>query len=496
MGQDIVFARGEYRTGSNDGKLLLAHELVHTVQQQKTGGAGERKIFRQPNKEPEVPTELVPPSIAVPGTDLTLIPGPIAPFLGNQRLLLPSSLRVRNIPTTGSGPTFSLSLSPRHLMGALLGNIDLYTWTRPGTPTDLAIDPDTQARISLVNPIIRYNPSLGILRGSATLSVGSDYPTVLKAPTELDVRFESTALGQFSGSIGLGPLQSHFDLRLHYDTSRLETAVAPVFAPQGGFAGFSQDLQAILSATVPGFRASSASAAIQSLWQSLVAGNIDASQFASRAIRLLGRSIPAGADIEGLRAALSSLANEALHPGFSLRGSLRLFGIPLTGFLAEAPTTVPLDRPLAGAPTAFPLSSFAGGFVLAPPGSITDIAVPALGVTASSFGESSGSSATAAFLPSLGLDAISRGDPLVNQFPVYAYAEISHVRRITDGLDLGVRITAQMSTPELFGPTNPELDPAEALSRSIQDFQSAQGGPPALSTPNLGLTIFGEFSHF
>lgn len=38
IGNDIVFGAGEYRPHSTDGRRLLAHELVHTVQQGGSGG--------------------------------------------------------------------------------------------------------------------------------------------------------------------------------------------------------------------------------------------------------------------------------------------------------------------------------------------------------------------------------------------------------------------------------------------------------------------------
>src|SRR4051794_15274597 len=35
LGNDVVFAHGKFRPGTFQGDLLLAHELVHTLQQQK-----------------------------------------------------------------------------------------------------------------------------------------------------------------------------------------------------------------------------------------------------------------------------------------------------------------------------------------------------------------------------------------------------------------------------------------------------------------------------
>ena len=43
VGNDIAFAPGQYRPGSDEGRALLAHELTHTLQQ--TGGAA--RVQRQ-----------------------------------------------------------------------------------------------------------------------------------------------------------------------------------------------------------------------------------------------------------------------------------------------------------------------------------------------------------------------------------------------------------------------------------------------------------------
>jgi Domain of unknown function (DUF4157) len=40
VGKDVVFGQGQYRPGTQAGRKLLAHELVHTVQQQFAGAAG------------------------------------------------------------------------------------------------------------------------------------------------------------------------------------------------------------------------------------------------------------------------------------------------------------------------------------------------------------------------------------------------------------------------------------------------------------------------
>ena len=145
-----------------------------------------------------------------------------------------------------------------------------------------------------------------------------------------------------------------------------------------------------------------------------------------------------------------------------------------------------------GAPVPFPFFFRAGGVIVAPPGALSETAVPALGFTQSSFGESAGTTLTTALLPTLSPSAISAGEPLVNQFPVFAFAEISRIQRISEGLDLGVRLTVQVSTPELFGPRQ---QPSGDISETIRDFQEASqpGAGSEAPTPNIGVTVFGRF---
>jgi hypothetical protein len=55
LGEDIVFAKGEYGPQTRAARMLLAHELTHVVQQR---GAGRPVIQRQPadKDEPEKTT--------------------------------------------------------------------------------------------------------------------------------------------------------------------------------------------------------------------------------------------------------------------------------------------------------------------------------------------------------------------------------------------------------------------------------------------------------
>lgn len=507
-GRQIVFGRGQYAPGTAAGRRLLGHELAHVVEQ-GTSAASGGPVFLQ--REPEPPprfgvTANLPP-LTLSGTDLTLIPGPLTPGVLGSRIPLPASLRLTNALGIGPGPGWVVDVSPRLLTAHILESVALQTRTRPGTPPGAEADPANQAAIRLLHPIITFDPATGALRGRAVLSMESEYPSMLKGPTDIDVDITSTEIGQFSGRLGYGPLEADFNLRFHYDTGRLEQALRPVATPEGGFAGLWSRFQAILRDTVPGVRLESVSDALHSLLQALIARNIQAVEFATRTAELVRQSMPAGANLEGLRIAARQLADELLHPGFTLTGGLGLqvplFGrLPLSRFSATAPTTAPLERPLLGAPTAYPLTYSAYGTIIAPPGALTRTAVPAFGYTRSEFGERRGQTLTAAALPTFSPPAISAGAPFVEQFPVYLYAEYSRVHRVSNDLDLGVRLTLQVSTPELptllgGGPAAP-LSPEERYRRTLNEYQEAtrREGPPELAPPNVGLSVFGRFNAF
>jgi hypothetical protein len=503
-GQHVVFGTSQFRPETRAGKLLLAHELTHVVQQGTANGHHHSGVVqRQDKPQAQSRPSLTLPPISLPGTALTLIPGLLSRSLSGSQIPLPGSLRLTNALGVGPGPSFVLDLSPRLMMLSILDNIDLYSWTRPGTPPGAELDAEHQARISLISPRINFDTRSGQLRGEATLSIGSDYPPVFKPPTEVDVSIRATDVGQFSGRLGYGPLQTDFNLTLHYDTDRLEQALRPVFAPEGGGRGLWSRFQAILQeANVPSERIGGFSETLQSLLNALVSGQLQVDVFVTRTVNLVRDSIPAGANLESLQTALRQLATEFTHPGFTLSGGLRLGPLPLTRFSAEAPTTVPLARPLFGAPAPFPLTSSAAGVIIAPAGSLFDIPAPAFGYTRSAFGAASGTSFTGAALPTISPESISAGERTVTWFPVYSYLEFSHVRRISEDLDIGARVILQVSSLDvdrwLGGGETGSRDPAERLAQTIQDYQETRepGVTPAPIRPNIGLTVFGRFNAF
>lgn len=197
----------------------------------------------------------------------------------------------------------------------------------------------------------------------------------------------------------------------------------------------------------------------------------------------------------------AGLGSELTHPGFSARGSLGLklpgFRVPLSGFELNAPTTVPRKRPLLGAPTSFPSSFMAGGLIVAPPGSLFSVPAPALGFTGATFGERSGLSGTVAAAPTLSPAAISKGDAFSQEFPVYAYAEVSYVRRLSDGFELGVRAIAQVNTAELVRPPRGLPPPQPGAPRQADPIDPRHPTPPQFEppiSPYGGITIFGRFN--
>lgn len=163
VGQHVVFGQGEFAPGSTTSQRLLAHELTHVVQQsgdvlQRTtssvrhatqGGIVQREESTDATEEGETPI-----MFQIPRTGLTLIPGIMQPSFLGARFPLPASLRLTNANSVGSGPTFVLDLSPERVMANIVGSINLHSWTRPGTPPQAFLDPDSLARIRLVNPVV------------------------------------------------------------------------------------------------------------------------------------------------------------------------------------------------------------------------------------------------------------------------------------------------------------------------------------------------------
>ncbi len=93
VGQDAVFAAGQYDPGSREGLRLLAHELSHTVQQTGGGRAGgglssaAPAVARDPTpqdapKKDDPKKKPDPVTVTAPAEDLLNPSGPVAPVKG------------------------------------------------------------------------------------------------------------------------------------------------------------------------------------------------------------------------------------------------------------------------------------------------------------------------------------------------------------------------------------------------------------------------------
>jgi hypothetical protein len=134
--------------------------------------------------------------------------------------------------------------------------------------------------------------------------------------------------------------------------------------------------------------------------------------------------------------------------------------------------------------------------IIAPAGAVSTTAVPAAGYVRSSFGASSGSALTVAALPTLSPPAISAGKPFLEEFPIRLYAELTQVRRLADGLDVRVRLTAQYSTADLAGLLGGRGSPGtsgsltQQVPSALREYEppTRETGPRTIYPPRTGAT--------
>jgi hypothetical protein len=74
VGQDVVFAAGQYAPGTAEGRELISHELTHTIEQSRPDGPGPT-LMRQvaTRSAPAAPLSLVPQISAPPATDCSAL---------------------------------------------------------------------------------------------------------------------------------------------------------------------------------------------------------------------------------------------------------------------------------------------------------------------------------------------------------------------------------------------------------------------------------------
>jgi hypothetical protein len=113
-GQEVVFAAGQYRPSTGEGRKLLAHELSHTLQQPSSGAA--LGVYRQeaPSQKPKKGSQPAEATVFVSWDELL-----------NRKLTLPSLLQPRQQqPLLPSPGTLTLGGGPQ--TGSLLPPSPIY----------------------------------------------------------------------------------------------------------------------------------------------------------------------------------------------------------------------------------------------------------------------------------------------------------------------------------------------------------------------------------
>lgn len=347
-------------------------------------------------------------------------PGPIGDVVDRLSHLFLQDITYTPLNDLEYQSTFRLSM-PSLLVGSLK-SIPLSSSTIEGTPPEQAPNDSNQAQIKVVNPLLKFNMKEGTLTGKTVLQIDSSYPKHITDPMNIEVNLTSTRIdfsrgpgdstytlpfAQLQGDAKWGPIQTDFKLRLHVDGERLLRSVT---------------------------------------------------------------------DSKSVSGALNQGKKELTHPGFDfsavVHAAIPLIGkIPLTKIAASAVSTVPRDHPLTGAPTSFAMDYRMYGVIPTPPGSLFDVPAVGLGLTQGSFGESRGYSLTAAFLPTFSPTAMSApGATMLEKFPAYGYMELYGVTRVSDGLEIGARLTVAPSSLDVANMLNlrkPDLDPNSEMKGMV-----------------------------
>lgn len=301
----------------------------------------------------------------------------------------------------------------KRLTVAVDGDVTVSKSAVDGTPPGLPVSAANTTSLRLENPILKLVD--GTLRGSATLVLPSSAPDRVSDPFKMDVQLSAV------------------DVKL---------SQTPLVVRAGGRLGPLRYGAAAGGRVLPQVRA-------RGTLKALGIFHTDWSLTLKYDHRRVAASVEAALAAPSRRTA-GKVADELRHPGFDLtavvRAALPLVGkVPVSKVKLSAPTTRPFPLPLLGASFPFPYAYTVSGVVPAPPGTLFDVWAVGLGHTRSRADAASGSSFTAAVLPTISVE----GKSLLERFPVYGYLAYSHVRRVSDGLDLGFRFTLSPSTLDL-----------------------------------------------
>lgn len=357
----------------------------------------------------------------------------------------------------------------------------------PGTPIRRRGEPENRERFRLVRPEVRLGLSDGRLSGSAVLEIPSGHPWVDPTPVTIDVKtLESlpSTLKPRRNKAGIGPgairasasalagvIQADADAAVGVRVARV---VAVIDKHLGDHVG------AALRTTSP------VVVAIRDALAKVATGNASV-QHAVEAVWATVRSQASSVDAAVLRrqllATFDELREEVTYPGFHVSGTAKLFGyVPVAKGDAGAATTRRIERPLDGGPPV-PMWYFLRGLTVVPAGGRYSTPRPAIGAAAASYGERYGASGSLAAVPGLDPDAISSGKPAKQWFPIDLQLQARAVRRVANGLDLGLQIEAVI----------PLLGKGGSTATTFDDIRKAVTSPVAISKPR-GAYVIGSLT--
>lgn len=318
----------------------------------------------------------------------------------------------------------------------LLGDITISSSAKDGVPVDKQHLESSRAEIKILRPTFSVDFD-GDGRGVADLSIEDKYPDRLSSPLVMPIRFRTSNRG-ISGDLRLGPITVDFDVNVSYDTARLAGVIVKA-----------------LSLGEP-------------------------------------TSIPA------------DLLKELSHPNIIGRAAVELTLVESIPFLNEIMISL-LDyrieaRQIAGgrlmgALLNTPYAYRTIGLIPIPPGGFKSYPLLGAGYTHSDFGAKGGWSFTAGALGLPNTDAISAGD-MGKAMTGYVYVEYFRVKRVTSGLDLGVRVTLMDSTLD-----STRVDPppqVDYLQATAQPWLPASRTNVALeeNKPQIMFRLDGRFDAF
>ena len=376
----------------------------------------------------------------------------------NPRLMPPLPRRLRDIVPflLGEGdtpPEVHVKQYPRIIIDveqkgdkarakiSILDPLDLNVYPAKGARSDVA-DKDMK-RNQLTDILLHINDSQAWLL--ANLKIDDDYPKWVSEPTEVKLlmrtRFYSRMDMKKEGDkLTLEPLSraeatvfkalhADFDLKLHLELQRLDAIAQGLGLKPGEAEVLIHKIEVELQRYIKDLKAEGPiDAAVSSFSR-----NFTKDALAARISKIMQKGLPRGVNPKAIRQAVDELVAEITNPGLTITGTVRIASVPIGYFRFSADTTRETRSPLEGSSLSagFPYTLFTLGPTLIPPGKVSDVANPALGLSLDIFREDWGFSASAAGRPFLGSSDAG----------VLGLVEGKFVKRFGSGFDVGLQFS-------------------------------------------------------